>query len=259
MKVALTGAATGIGAATAAALRRSGAKVTGLDIAEPEAADDWIRADLSAPDQIASAAARAARDGPYEALINCAGLPPREGNAAQVLALNFIGLRSFTEAMLPHMAESGAIVSVASRAGSGWRDNIAQVRALMRLNGPGELDAFVAQQGIDPARAYFLSKEAVIAWTVGNTARLKKIGLRANCVSPAAVETGILGDFVTALGARAENGIARAGRAGRPGEIAELIAFLAGPRSRWIKGQNVCIDGGVSAMAAADALGLAPD
>ncbi len=256
MRVVLTGAAGGIGAAAAEVLRSQGAKITGVDVVEPDAADDWIAADLAEPAEIAAAAERAARDGPFDALVNCAGLPPRDGLAARILALNFLGLRAFTEAMLPQMAECGALVSVASRAGSQWRENIVQVKALAAIDGPGALDEFVTKHRIDPTRAYFLSKEAVIAWTLGNTERLLHMGLRANCVSPAAVDTGILPDFVTAFGTRAEKGLARAGRAGRPREIAELIAFLAGPHSRWIKGQNIGIDGGLAAMAEADAMGL---
>lgn len=257
MKIALTGAASGIGAATATALRAMGAKVTGFDIVEPEAADDWIRADLGAPDQIVGAARRAARDGPYDALINCAGLPPRDGNAVQILAVNFLGLRSFTEAMLPQMAECGAVVHVASQAGAAWRENIAEVRDLLALSDPAQLAGFVEAHGIDPTRAYCLSKEAVIAWTVANTERLLHMGLRANTVSPVAVDTGILPDCLAATGELADNGVVRVGRVARPREIAELIVFLAGPHSRWIKGQDIRIDGGLNSMAQADELALA--
>ena len=50
--------------------------------------------------------------------------------------------------------------------------------------------------------------------------------------------------------------VARAGRAGMPGEIADIIVFFASPESNWIKGQDICIDGGMSAMAGSDMLGL---
>ena len=61
------------------------------------------------------------------------------------------------------------------------------------------MPAFIADHSIDPIRAYDLSKEAVIVWTKANTERLFALGLRANTVSPAAVDTGILADFGTAF------------------------------------------------------------
>ena len=79
MKIALTGGATGIGAAVAAELKTNGHHVTAFDISEPQAnVDRWVPTDLSNAASIA--AAIAAADGPYDALINDAGLPPRDGH-----------------------------------------------------------------------------------------------------------------------------------------------------------------------------------
>ncbi len=252
MHVALTGAASGIGAAVLARLTDAGHRVTVFDIAEPEGAADWIAVDLSDMDAIKAAAARV--DGPLDALINNAGLPPRAGNAALVLTVNVFGMVAMAEALIPKLSPGGAIVSTASRAGNDWAGNLAQVRALLALPGPEALAGFIVAQDIDPLRAYHLSKEAVIVWTMARTKALLGRGLRANTVSPAAVETGILKNFKAAMGDRATKGIAMAGRAGRPEEIADLIVFLAGPESGWIRGTDVTIDGGVSAMVAAEKL-----
>jgi len=96
MKIALTGAATGIGAATAKALQLQGARITGFDIVEADAVSDFIRVDLGDLAQIENSVRKASKEGPYDALINCAGLPPRDGLAARILAVNFFGLRAFT-------------------------------------------------------------------------------------------------------------------------------------------------------------------
>jgi len=256
MHVALTGAASGIGAATLARLNADGHRVTVFDIAEPAAAADWIAVDLFDMAAISDAAARA--NGPFDALINNAGLPPREGNAVEVLSVNVFGMIAMADALIPKMSPGGAIVSTASRAGSAWAENIDQVTALLALPGPEALAGFIAAHDIDPLRAYHLSKEAVIVWTVTQTAALLERGLRANTVSPAAVETRILEDFKAAMGDRATRGIAMAGRASSPEEIAELIVFLAGPESSWIRGTDITIDGGVSAMVAAEKLGFGP-
>ncbi|MCG6904814.1 MAG: coniferyl-alcohol dehydrogenase [Rhodobacter sp.] len=252
MKVAITGAATGIGAAAARVLKARGATVIGFDIARPaDHVDQWIEVDLG--DRAAIDAAVAQAETGINALINCAGLPPRDGQAARLLQVNVFGLRFFTDAMLGRMAAGGAIVNIASRAGGEWRQNLDQVRALLNA---ADAETFVAATNVDPTRAYRLSKEAVIVWTMARCEALLARGLRMNTVSPAAVDTGILPDFLSAFGDSASKNIERVGRAGQAGEIAELIAFLASPASHWIKGQDIVIDGGMSTLLACDALGL---
>jgi len=254
MDVAMTGAASGIGAAVLARLTAAGHRVTVFDVADPGPGADWIPVDLSDPAAIAAAAATA--NGPFDALILNAGLPPRPGNAVLCLTVNVFGLTRMAEALMGRLAPGASIVSTASRAGEHWRDNLAEVKALLALDGPEALPAFVASRTIDPLRAYCLSKEAVVVWTLRQTEPLLARGMRANCVSPSAVDTPILGDFITALGERAEKSLARVGRPGTADEIAALIVFLAGPDSGWIRGQNLAIDGGMTAIAATDALDL---
>ena len=255
MRVAITGAAAGIGAASAALLKRDGAHVVAFDIAEPATElDEWIRVDMSDPTSIAAAAdATSAR---FDALLNIAGLPPREGQAARVLAVNYLGLVNFAERFFDKLNSGAAIVNLASRAGSEWHKNLTQVKALMEVADVDDLKRFVAAHDIDYVRAYHLSKEAVIVWTMRQTQSVLARGLRMNCVSPAAVSTGILEDFKAAFGERATKGIALAGRAGTPQEIAALVAFLARTESSWIKGANIAIDGGLDAMLAHQTLGL---
>ena len=249
----MTGAATGIGAATASKLKAAGHEITAFDITDPgDGVDTWIRVDMNDPEAIEAALAQA--KGPYDALINNAGLPPREGEAERVLNVNLIGLRHFMQGMVPHMAKGGSIVSTASRAGAFWRDNLKQVKALLALKSADELAGFIKAEGIDATRAYHLSKEAVIVMTMQQTEAMLARGLRINSVSPAAVSTGILDDFVRAFGARVAANIERVGRAGTAEEVADVIVFLAGPESGWIKGQDIVIDGGMSAMAMADSL-----
>ncbi len=254
MHIALTGAATGIGADVAARLKAAGHTVTAFDIAEPPAnVDRWIETDFS--DAASVSAAIAAADGPFDALINNAGLPPRPGLESTILKVNFIGLRQFCDGMLDKLSAGAAIVNTASRAGAMWRDNLEQVKALMALDASG-VDAFIAEHGIDGTRAYNLSKEAVIVLTQAMTEPLIARDLRVNSVSPAAVSTGILQDFVTAFGERVAKNIARVGRPGEPDEVADVIVFLASPESRWIKGQDIVIDGGMGAVAVSDMLEL---
>ena len=105
-------------------------------------------------------------------------------------------------------------------------------------------------------RSYDLSKEAVIVWSIAQVEPLIARDIRINTVSPAAVETRILDDFVTAFGERATKMMARTRRSGRPEEVAEVVAFLAGPQSSWVKGVDMPVDGGTSALLSADAIGF---
>jgi NAD(P)-dependent dehydrogenase (short-subunit alcohol dehydrogenase family) len=253
-RIAITGAATGIGAAAARLFKARGDHVTAFDIARPSAhADVFIQVDMADPAAIDAALARAGA--PFHALCNVAGLPPRDGLAEQILRVNFLGLRRFTLGLLDRLEEGGAIVSVASRAGCRWRDNLAQVKALAALD-PADLPAFVAAERIDPVRAYDLSKEAVIVWTMANTAMLLDRGLRANTVSPAAIETRILKDFIAAFGDRATRGMDLVRRPGTAEEVAAVIAFLGAPESGWLRGADIPVDGGLAAMMTAEALAL---
>lgn len=254
MRIALTGAATGIGAEVAKKLLAAGHEVTAFDIKKPEAAvQTWIKTDLGDPASIRAALDQA--EAPFDALINNAGLPPRDGMAELVLHVNFFGLREFLEGMLGKMAKGAAIVNTASRAGAGWRDNLDEVTALLALDRDG-LARFIETRRIDPTRAYNLSKEAVIVLTMAMTKRMVALGLRMNSVSPAAVSTGILDDFTRAFGGKVAENIARVGRPGLPEEVADVIVYLASPESGWIKGQDIVVDGGMSGIATSEALGL---
>lgn len=255
MRVALTGAATGIGAAVAAKLKAAGHEVTAFDISEPQnSVDHWIRTDLSDPASIE--AALQAATGPYDALINNAGLPPRDGLEDLILRVNYFGMTAFLDGMLDMLSHGAAIVNTASRAGAFWRDNLDEVKALMALDAE-TLPAFLAERKIGATRAYNLSKEAVIVQTIARTEEMIARGFRMNSVSPAAVSTGILDDFVAAFGERVAQNIARVGRPGLPEEVADVIVFLASPQSNWLRGTDIVVDGGMGALAQTGMLDLA--
>lgn len=254
MRVAITGASSGIGAEVAARFFARGDEVVAFDVNEPsDHVSRWVKTDLndlaSIEDVVASV------DGPFDALINNAGLPPRPGNEEMVLRVNYFGLVTFLDAMLAKLSPGASIVNTASRAGAKWQENLDEVKAL-RAIAPAGLTAFLTDRKIDATRAYNLSKEAVIVMTMARTGDMLERGFRMNSVSPAAVSTEILDDFMTAFGDRVAQNVARVGRPGQASEVADVIAFLAAPESHWIKGQDIVIDGGMSALIASDALGI---
>jgi len=160
-----------------------------------------------------------------------------------------------TAGLESQLSEGASIVNLASRAGARWQAGAEQVKRLAGVDWDGLAD-FVLSESIDPVRAYDLSKEAIILWTMANSERLSNKGLRINSISPGAIETRILEDFATAFGDRMAKNVERAGRAGLPAEVARLAAFLLSPESHWIKGSDLPIDGGMTAFMTSDALAL---
>jgi NAD(P)-dependent dehydrogenase (short-subunit alcohol dehydrogenase family) len=256
---AVTGVASGIGAALAAQLLARGCRVTGFDLRPPaDAAFPCLALDLGDLAAIEPAVTQAAvqSGGPFDGLCNNAGLSPKAGQEAAILRINFFAQRTMTRAMLPQLAPGASIVNMASRAGARWRENIEQIKRLAALD-PRDVEAFVREERIDGVRAYNLSKEALIAWTLAESEAMTARGLRINAVCPGAVATGLLADFAAAFGETMARNVARAGRPGQPEEVAAVAAFLLEPHSSWLRGAEISPDGGMSAFATSDALGLA--
>ncbi len=242
--IIVTGAASGIGAATALLLAAQRARVIAIDLNRPaRVAGDFVQADLADPRSIDRLVA--ALPAGVHGLANIAGLPPTRP-AEQVLAVNLVGLKALTLGLMPKLADGAAIVNLASLAGLGWADAKAAIDASEQLDFAG-IPAFCARHGIAGARSYFFSKEALIVWTMRNRWTWRARGIRMNAISPGPVDTPILPDFVETLGARAEEDMRVMDRPGRPGDIAPVVAFLLSDAAGWIRGANLPVDGGMYA------------
>jgi len=251
----VTGIASGIGAATAHDLQEQGHWVIGMDIEEQRRnVDVFIKVDLTDPVQISQAVS--AIDKPIDGLCNIAGLPPRSGLESKILKLNYLGIKHLTTCLIPKLRPHSAIVNLASRAGHRWPAHVEQIKKLNEFTVASDLTEFIQIEKIDSVRAYNLSKEALIVWTKAQTESLQKNEIRINSVSPGAVDTPILNDFAQAFGDRMALNISRAGRVGQASEISPLVLFLLSSDSRWIKGTDISIDGGMGAFAIADQFAL---
>ena len=245
MRLALTGGATGIGAATVARLRADGHEIVIFDIQKPEGDEHWIKLDLM--DEGSISAALEAADGSFDGLVSIAGIPPRGDNEVACLTINTLATCAFIEGFMPKLNEGAAVVSVASRAGMAWQSNIDQLEDLLAQT-PADLAGWCAANEVDATKAYILSKQAIIYWH--QCAVTPHIGRhRFVTVSPSAVSTGILDDFVKAFGPMVAANLARVGRSGTPEEVAELITFCLSPAASWINGVDIVTDGGMGAMA----------
>ena len=254
MHVAITGASKGIGLEVANKLKSQGYTLTAFDIIEPKfEVDKFIKLDFSDPKAIQNTLFSI--NDKYDALINNAGIPPKEGQEEKILMVNFIGLKLFYEGMLKNLKKDASIVNTSSRAGFMWNENLDQIRRLINLKAK-DLKQFINDQNINPVRAYNLSKEALIVLTISQTKELLSKNLRMNSVCPAAVSTDIHQDFMNAFGNKVEENIAKVGRPASPKEIADLIIYLISPQSFWIKGQNITIDGGMSSIIMSETLSI---
>lgn len=246
-RVILTGGATGIGAATAARLATAGADVALLDVVPPaHGAGRFIACDLSDPASIDAAAE--ALPGPWDALVNVAGIPgPRP--AEPVVAVNFLGLRHLTLRMLPQIARGGSVVNVASTAGRDWQRRAAVVTQLLDTPDFAAGIAWCRENGAlwekDP---YTFSKQCVVDWTYRAARLALERGVRVNSVSPGGTETRLTENFTAQIGAEQVAWMNRQiGRAARPDDIAGVIEFLALGDCGWLNGVDIVVDGGLTA------------
>lgn len=249
----ITGVSSGIGEETARLARAQGAHVIGVDINRPTVeVDRFIQADLSSQASIDSLLGQLP-DG-IAGLANIAGLAPTQ-NAELVLKVNLVGLKYLTLGMLPRLADNASIVNLASLAGLGWPQSIAAINDSEHLSFSGAA-AFCVRHGIVGARSYFFSKEALIAWTLQHRWTWRDRGIRMNAVSPGPVDTPILKDFIDTLGARAEEDMKTMDRPGHASDIAPVVAFLLSDGSRWMRGTNLAVDGGMHSHILACSNGL---
>lgn len=241
-KIIVTGASSGIGAATAAWVAAQGAEVMAVDIRPPAVAGGrFFQADLSQQASI-DALVQALPSG-IDGLANIAGLPPTQP-ASAVLKVNLVGLKYLTTQLLPKLADGASIVNLASLAGLAWADAKDSIRDCEALGFDG-VDAFCQRHAIEGARSYFFSKEALIVWTLQNRWTWRDRGIRMNAVSPGPVDTPILKDFIATLGERAEEDMRTMDRPGTPADIAPVVGFLLSDASAWIRGSNIPTDGGM--------------
>jgi NAD(P)-dependent dehydrogenase (short-subunit alcohol dehydrogenase family) len=229
-KVAVvTGAADGIGAATAAAFADVGATVVRVDRREEPG---FVVADVTDEAGVEAFVARVvAEHGRIDCLVNVVG-GSRPGKTLvdltlaewhDLLALNLTSTFLVSRAVLPHMeaAGGGTIVNVSS--GAGLRG--------MKAN-PG----------------YVAAKGGVAALTRAMAIDHGPKGVRVNAVAPGPIRTPLMDRNRTPEEIDAMGGLAIIGRIGRPEEVAATILWLSSDASSYVVGQTLEVDGGVTPL-----------
>jgi NAD(P)-dependent dehydrogenase (short-subunit alcohol dehydrogenase family) len=249
-KVALiTGAAAGIGLATARAMAACGARVMLADLPDSEGAEQaqrliaegaqagFVAVDVADPASVqAMVQATRARFGRLDIAINNAGISGADGSGIRratadvlpetwrrVLAVNLDGVFHCMQAQIPVMLEGGggSIVNIASILGS---------------------------VGFAHSAAYTASKHAVVGLTRVAALEYSARGIRVNAIGPGFIETAMTAPIRSQDASRdmliANHPI---GRLGQPEEIAHLALFLSSPAASFITGAYYVDDGGYTA------------
>jgi len=241
----VTGAASGIGEATAQLLGELGAEVIGLDRNEPSL-DLAAAVTVDLRDRRSIAAAVEAVGAPVDGVFNCAGLPQTEPGIDVMLA-GFIGPRELTERLLPAMPAGAAVVSVSSTAAYRWRDHLAALTEFATTSGFEEAVAWGRAHLGAGAANYALTKGAVIVYTARRAVELAPTGVRINCLAPGPTDTPMTSQFARDVPGHMDRIPLPMGRMGEAREQAWALAFLGSPCASFVTGATLFVDGGLVA------------
>lgn len=251
---AVTGSASGIGAAVRVRLEAEGLRVVGVDLRGAE-----VEADLSQREgrEAALAGVREACGARLDRLVLCAGVGSHVDDLALLPSVNYFGAVALLDGLTGLLAAGEAPAALAVGSNS--------ARYMPFDEGPPAdyVEALLA--GDEPAaRAHATTSNGFVAYagakhalTVAVRRRARALGargVRANVLAPGPVETPLLEGSRRhpVFGAGVDQVEIPLGRRGSPEEVAETIAFLVSPQVAWMHGSVVFLDGGNDAVVRPD-------
>ena len=250
----ISGAASGIGAATAARLREEGQRVIGIDLTGTE-----VEADLSHPAGRAEAAHAATElaGGRIDAVIACAGI---SAPIAKTTAINYFGVVELLEALLPALRASDAPrAAVVSSMASLQPVSALLVDAALAGDEPRAL-ALGDELASDPStgfRNYSSSKRALSRWVrrASVSEAWAGSGVPLNAVAPGTDVTAMTRDLLATPEGAAHVDAAvpmPLNHHQPPASIAALLVWLTSPANTHMAGQTIYCDGGADAVLRGD-------
>jgi 3-oxoacyl-[acyl-carrier protein] reductase len=229
----VTGGAGGMGLATVERLARDGHAVVMVDRDEALATHETERLvslGLDVQCRVLDLTDEAAVRGlvqslpPVRALVNNAGIfderkfmEVSNADFRRAYEVNLIAVATLTQEVAKTMPEGGRIVNIASRAYLGAKNH----------------------------PHYVASKAALVGYTRASAMELAHRGILVNAIAPGLIDTPIL-RALTPERLAAQLALQPTGKAGRPEDIAQAVAFLVSPQTGFITGQVLFVDGGKS-------------
>ena len=243
---ALTGGASGIGAAIKKHLENQGDKVISIDIQNAD-----IEADLSTSEGRSGAIAgilEAAGDS-LNGFIACAGVGSHIENLGLIPSVNFFGAVELLEGLREALAKSaGAVVLISSNSAPMATDT-EYVDALLAGDETRAKERAAAMEG---QPAYSGSKQALTRWMRRNNGSYAGQGIRMNAIGPGYTRTAMsaaveddpvygpaIKEFVATIPIK---------RPGQPEDIAQSVSFLLSDAASFISGSMLFVDGGHDAL-----------
>jgi NAD(P)-dependent dehydrogenase (short-subunit alcohol dehydrogenase family) len=232
----VTGAAGGIGSATAAVFEREGAQVVGVDLREHSVGELSLTADVTDETAVSELYARVRRElGRIDVLFNNAGISPTDDASVldtgleaweRVQATNLRSVFLCCKHGIPHLLENdparGSVINTAS---------------------------FVAVMGSATSQiSYTASKGGVLALSRELGVEFAKRGVRVNALCPGPVDTPLLRELYAADPVAAQRRLVHVpmGRFAHADEIANAVLFLASDESSYVNATEFLVDGGIS-------------
>jgi NAD(P)-dependent dehydrogenase (short-subunit alcohol dehydrogenase family) len=245
----VSGAASGIGAATAAMLRDQGHRVVGVDLRDAD-----VIADLSTTEgRVAAVAGVQAITDVVHGVVPAAGIAGLTGvDPALVVSVNFFGAVTLVEGLRPQLAAAtgSAVVFLASNSITGQPGWAIDVSAACLRGDEDEARGLAAQT--EAVQVYPATKAALAWWArrEGVTPAWIGAGIRLNAVAPGKIATPMTERLAAdpVFGPLSEGYPTAIGRDGRAEEVAACIGFLLSEASSLVVGSVLYVDGGTDAI-----------
>ncbi len=246
--IAVTGSASGIGAAVCLRLEAAGHSLIRVDRVNAD-----IEADLSTPEGRQRAVTQTLQrcENKLDAVVCCAGVGVTAPSSQLIVSVNYFGVTEYIDGLRDVLAQSGTgnAVIIGSVAASSQVASPHAITAAMLENDEARA-CQIADDCQAPHIVYAASKYAATVYGRRTAVSWGKQGMRLNIIAPGAVETPLHKASMDdpRFGDAVKNFVAPLGRAGLPDEIAAGVEFLVSDQARFINGTVLFIDGGMDAM-----------